>query len=114
VKLTGSASFRGYPADDLDLVVVTDDVEKAAAHVGLPELYRDQWRDDWMAFRTDGRPQVDVVVTRPGTLGHAHHVRAWERIGDDPALLAEYRTIKGNAERKREFFERVVDTFWNE
>ncbi len=114
VRLTGSASFRGYPADDVDLVVVTDDVEAAAARVGLPELYREQWRDDWMAFRSDGRPQVDVVVTKPGTLGHAHHVRAWERLRDDPALLAEYRTVKGNSERKREFFERVVDTFWNE
>jgi 16S rRNA (adenine1518-N6/adenine1519-N6)-dimethyltransferase len=114
VKLTGSASFRGYPADDIDLVVVTDDVEAAAARVGLPELYREEWRDDWMAFRSEGRPQVDVVVTKPGTLGHAHHVRAWERLGDDPALLAEYRTIKGNVERKREFFERVVGTFWDE
>jgi len=114
VKLTGSASFRGYPADDVDLVVVTDDVEAAAARVGLPELYRDEWREDWMAFRSESRPQVDVVVTKAGTLGHAHHVRAWERLGDDPTLLAEYRTIKDNVERKREFFERVVDTFWNE
>jgi len=117
VKLTGSASVRGgFPADDLDLVVVTDDVRAASAILErvYPPLYREEWRDDWNAFRVDAHPQVDVVVTRPGTLGHAHHVRAWERLADDPALLAEYRLAKLDSERKRDFFERVVDTFWNE
>jgi 16S rRNA (adenine1518-N6/adenine1519-N6)-dimethyltransferase len=117
VKLTGSASVRaGFPADDLDLVVVTDDVRSAAAALehGYPQVYRDEWREDWAAFRVDAHPQVDVVVTRPGTLGHAHHVRAWERLADDPALLAEYRLAKLDPARKREFFDRVVDTFWNE
>ena len=117
VKLTGSASVRaGFPADDLDLVVVTNDVAVASAVLEreYPPLYRDEWRDDWNAFRVGAHPQVDVVVTRPGTLGHAHHVRAWERLVDEPALLAEYRLAKLDPDRKREFFDRVVDTFWNE
>jgi 16S rRNA (adenine1518-N6/adenine1519-N6)-dimethyltransferase len=114
VKLTGSASFRGYPADDVDLVAVVDDVAAAAARLDLPQLLPEEWRDDWAAFRIDAQPRVDVVVTRPGTLGHAHHVRAWERLADDPALLAQYRIAKLDPDRKREFFERVVDTFWNE
>jgi hypothetical protein len=41
-------------------------------------------------------------------------VRAWERLADDPVLLAEYRIAKLDATRKREFFDRVADTFWNE
>jgi 16S rRNA (adenine1518-N6/adenine1519-N6)-dimethyltransferase len=117
IKLTGTASVRaGFPADDLDLVVVTDDVEAAADVLvrEYPPLYRDEWRDDWAAFRVDAHPQVDVVVTRVGTLAHAHHVRAWERLADDPALLAEYRIAKLDATRKGEFFDRVVETFWNE
>jgi 16S rRNA (adenine1518-N6/adenine1519-N6)-dimethyltransferase len=114
IRLTGSASFRSYPADDVDLVAVVDDVAAAAARLDLPQLLPEEWRDDWAAFRIDAQPRVDVVVTRPGTLGHAHHVRAWERLADDPALLAQYRIAKLDPDRKREFFERVVDTFWNE
>jgi 16S rRNA (adenine1518-N6/adenine1519-N6)-dimethyltransferase len=117
IKLTGTASIRaGFPADDLDLVVVTDDVGAAAGVLAgeYPPLHRDEWRDDWAAFRLDAHPQIDVVVTRVGTLAHAHHVRAWERLADDPGLLAQYRIAKLDATRKREFFDRVVDTFWNE
>jgi hypothetical protein len=114
IRLTGSASFRSYPADDVDLVAVVDDVAAAAARLDLPQLLPEEWRDDWAAFRIDAQPRVDVVVTRPGTLGHAHHVRAWERLADDPALLAQYRIAKLDPDRKREVFERVVDTFWNE
>jgi 16S rRNA (adenine1518-N6/adenine1519-N6)-dimethyltransferase len=114
VQLTGSASFRAYPADDVDLVAVVEDVHDAAERIDLPKLFPEQWRDDWAAFRVDAHPQIDVVVTRPGTLGHAHHVRAWQRLADEPRLLAEYRIAKLDPERKRKFFERVVDTFWNE
>jgi len=89
VKLTGSALLG--PTYDVDLVVVTEDVDAARARLG-----------------------ADVVVTRPGTIEYAHRVRAWERILDDPALAAEYRVAKLDPARKREFFERVVDTFWNE
>jgi 16S rRNA (adenine1518-N6/adenine1519-N6)-dimethyltransferase len=114
IRLTGSASFRSYPADDVDLVAVVDDVVAAAARIDLPKLLPEEWRDDWAAFRIPAQPQVDVVITRPGTLAHAHHVRAWDRLADDPALLAQYRIAKLDPERKREFFERVVGTFWNE
>ena len=116
VRLTGSASFRSYPADDVDLVAVVEDVRGAAEMLtrSYPRLHPEEWRDDWAAFRVDAHPQVDVVVTRPGTLGHAHHVRAWERLADDPALLAEYRLAKTDTARKREFFDRVVSTFWDE
>jgi 16S rRNA (adenine1518-N6/adenine1519-N6)-dimethyltransferase len=107
VRLTGSASFRSYPADD-----VRGAAETLAR--SYPRLYHEEWRDDWAAFRVDAHPQVDVVVTRPGTLGHAHHVRAWDRLAGDPGLLAEYRLAKTDAARKREFFDRVVSTFWDE
>jgi 16S rRNA (adenine1518-N6/adenine1519-N6)-dimethyltransferase len=110
VRLIGSASIAGFPADDLDLVVPTGEMHD----LPYPPLYQEQWSDDWRAYRLPGPPQVDVVLTRPGTLGHARHVRAWERIADSPALLAEYRALERTPENKREFFDRVVDTFWNE
>ena len=110
VRLTGSASVAGFPAEDLDLVVLVDEPRE----LPYPPLHRGQWRDDWRAYRLPGSPQVDIVLTRPGTLAHAHHVRAWERIADDPALLAEYRALDRTPEQKRAFFDRVVDTFWNE
>src|SRR5262245_38245226 len=111
VRLSGSATVPGFPACDLDLVVLTDEVRQELPY---PPLSPENWRDDWTAYRLPGHPQVDIVLTKPGTLGHAHHVRAWERIADDPALLAEYRALERTPENKREFFDRVVDTFWNE
>jgi hypothetical protein len=77
-----------------------------------PVLYEEQWRDDWAAFRVVGPPQVDIVLTRRGTKGDAHHRLAWEVIAADPELADEYRSLKatpGNyAERKAAFFARVV------
>jgi 16S rRNA (adenine1518-N6/adenine1519-N6)-dimethyltransferase len=109
VRMTGSATVED--ADNIDLVVIVEDVAATTARLRDTHPAVD---GEWADFRAPGHPQIDVVVARPGTLVHAHHVRAWERLGDDPALLARYRTIKGDSERKREFFERVVDTFWNE
>jgi GrpB-like predicted nucleotidyltransferase (UPF0157 family) len=114
IVLTGSASVEGLPANDLDLVVLVSDVRDAAARLreDYPPLYEDEWRDDWVAFRDPGPPQVDLVVTQPGTKGDAHHRRAWELLAADPALLAEYRRLKASSEeyeqRKAAFFERVV------
>ena len=114
VHLSGSASVPGLEPGDLDLVVLVDDVA-AAAETLLPEypmLYADEWRDDWAAFRDPGPPQVDIVLTRPGTLGDKHHRLAWGLLADRPDLLAEYRELKATPDdyerRKREFFERVV------
>jgi len=114
VRLSGSASVPGLEPGDVDLVVLVDDVAAAAEIVRpeFPALYADEWRDDWAAFRDPGPPQVDIVLTQPGTLGDKHHRLAWELITDRPDLLAEYRELKatpGDYERrKREFFERVV------
>jgi hypothetical protein len=52
-------------------------------------------------------------VTRAGTKGEAHHLRAWDLLVQRPDLLAEYRQLRWNRsagyeERKAEFFERVV------
>ena len=110
VRLSGSASVPGFPADDLDLVLLTDEPRD----LPYPPLYPENWSEDWRAYRLEGHPQVDVVVTRPGTRSHAHHVHAWERIAADPALLAEYRALERTPENKRAFFDRVVDTFWDE
>jgi GrpB-like predicted nucleotidyltransferase (UPF0157 family) len=114
ILVTGSASVDGLPANDLDLVVLVADVRDAAARLrkDYPPLYEDDWRDDWVAFRDPGPPQVDLVVTQPGTKGDAHHRRAWELLASDPVLLAEYRRLKASPEeyeeRKAAFFERVV------
>jgi 16S rRNA (adenine1518-N6/adenine1519-N6)-dimethyltransferase len=88
VRLTGSASLREAAVDDLDLVAIVDDVGAAAARLDLPPLHPEQWRGDWAAFRIDAQPQIDVVLTRAGTPGHAHHVDAWDRLAEDPALFA--------------------------
>jgi GrpB-like predicted nucleotidyltransferase (UPF0157 family) len=114
ILVTGSASVDGLPANDLDLVVLVSDVRDAAARLreDYAPLYEDDWHDDWAAFRDPGPPQVDVVVTRPGTKGDAYHRRAWELLASDPGLLAEYRRLKATSERYEErkaaFFERVV------
>ena len=114
VHLSGSACVPELEPGDIDLVVLVDDVAAAAEtlRAEYPELYADEWRDDWAAFRDPGPPQVDIVLTRPGTLGDKHHRLAWELLADRPDLLAEYRQLKATPEdygrRKREFFERVV------
>jgi GrpB-like predicted nucleotidyltransferase (UPF0157 family) len=114
VQLSGSASVPGLEAGDLDLVALVDDVAAAAEILRseFPELHPDEWRDEWAAFRDPGPPQVDIVLTKPGTLGDKHHRLAWELLAGRPDLLAEYRELKatpGDYERrKREFFERVV------
>jgi len=76
-----------------------------------PPLYEEQWRDDWAAFRDPGPPQVDVVLTRRGTNGDAHHRRAWELILVDQELRAEYERLKAlgmSGVEKAAFFDRVV------
>jgi GrpB-like predicted nucleotidyltransferase (UPF0157 family) len=114
IHLSGSASVPGLEPGDVDLVMLVDDVAAAAETLRpeYPALYPDEWRDDWAAFRDPGPPQVDIVVTRPGTLGDRHHRLAWELLATRPDLLEEYRELKsapGDYERrKREFFERVV------
>ena len=114
VHLSGSSSVRGLEPDDVDLVVLVDDVAAAARALRpeYPALYPDEWRDDWAAFRDPGPPQVDIVLTRPGTLGDRHHRLAWQLLAMRPDLLQEYRELKATPDdyerRKREFFERVV------
>lgn len=114
VHPSGSACVPGLDPNDLDLVVLVDDVAGAALILcsQYPVLYSDEWRDDWAAFRVPGSPQVDIVVTRPGTLGDKHHRLAWHLLADSPDLVKEYQALKATPEdyelRKREFFERVV------
>ena len=114
VELTGSASVPGLPAEDLDLVVLVSDVAHSAARLRevYPPLYEDEWRDDCAAFRDPGPPQVDVVVTRAGTKGDAHHRRAWALLAERPDLVDEYRAVKSSRadseDRKAAFVERVV------
>lgn len=116
VVLSGSASIDSLPAEDVDLVVLVDDVGAAATVMSkrYPPLHKDEWREDWAAFRLEGPPQVDIVVTRPGTSRDAHHRRAWELLAHDPNLLDEYRRMKlggptSYAERKAQFFDRIVE-----
>ena len=114
LHLVGSASVPGLEANDVDLVALVDDVAEAAAILRLlcPPLYEDEWRDDWAAFRVPGEPQVDIVLTRAGSVGDAHHRRAWELLRSRPDLLAEYRALKASPgdyeRRKADFFDRVV------
>ena len=126
VCLSGSALVADIKVDDVDLVALVTDVAGAAERLrdlypplyeDESPLYEDEWRDDWAAFRTPSSPQVDIVVTRRGTKGDAHHRRAWDLLATDDRLLADYRALKATsenyAERKAAFFERVVSLLPN-
>lgn len=112
-SVSGSTLLGQYGGHDIDLVVLVPDVADAARRLreAYPPLYEEDWRDDWAAFRQPGPPQVDVVLTKPGSKGDAHHRRAWELILADDALRAEYERLKAagmDSAQKRAFFERVV------
>jgi hypothetical protein len=113
VHLSGSTLLREFRGHDIDLVVLVPDVEAAADVLRMmyPSLYEDEWREDWAAFRDPGPPQVDLVVTRPGTKGDAHHRRAWELLLSDGELRDKYLRLKAagmTSVEKRVFFEGVV------
>jgi len=118
-SVSGSTLLGRYGGHDLDLVVLVPNVADAAnrlRHV-YPPLYQDEWRDDWAAFRHPGSPQVDIVLTKRGTKGDAHHRRAWERILADGTLRAEYERLKAagmDGAQKAAFFERVVAVLGDE
>ena len=113
ISVSGSTLLGGYGGHDVDLVVLVPDVAGAASRLRevYPPLYEDEWRDDWAAFRLPGPPQVDIVLTSPGTKGDAHHRRAWGLILVDDELRAEYERLKAagmDSATKKDFFERVV------
>jgi hypothetical protein len=112
-SLSGSTVLGRFGGHDLDLVVLVPNVADAASRLRelYPPLYEEEWRDDWAAFRDPGPPQVDVVLTKRGTNGDAHHRRAWQLILADDALQAEYERLKAagmDGAQKAVFFERVV------
>ena len=112
-SLSGSTLLGHYGGHDVDLVVLVPDVRDAAKRLreSSTPLYEVEWRDDWAAFRFEGPPQVDVVLTKPGSKGDAHHRRAWELILADRQLRAEYESLKAagmDSARKAAFFDRVV------
>lgn len=112
-SLSGSTLLGQYGGHDIDLVVLVPDVSEAAARLRVvyPPLYEDEWRHDWAAFRDPGPPQLDVVVTRRGTKGDAHHRQAWELLLADAELRAEYERLKSkgmSGAEKAVFFDRVV------
>jgi hypothetical protein len=111
--LSGSTLLGHFGGHDVDLVVLVPSVRGAAdvLRSEYPPLYEDEWRDDWAAFRVPGPPQVDIVLTREGTRGDAHHRRAWELLLADEALREEYVMRKKagmTGEQKRVFFDHVV------
>lgn len=114
VHLVGSACVPGLAAEDVDLVALVDDVETATAQLRTlyPPLYEEQWTEEWAAFRVIGPPQVDLVLTTRGSKWDAHHRLAWYLLRRDDGLVAEYAALKevpgAYAERKAEFFERLV------
>jgi hypothetical protein len=117
-SVSGSTLLGPYGGHDLDLVVLVPDVADAAKRLrhAYPPLYEEEWRDDWAAFRDPGPPQVDVVLTKAGTKGDAHHRRAWELVLADDTLKAEYERLKAagmNSAQKALFFERVVAMLGN-
>jgi hypothetical protein len=112
-SVSGSTLLGRYGGHDIDLVVLVSNVADAASRLRdvYPPLYEEDWRADWAAFRHPGPPQVDVVLTKRGTKGDAHHRRAWELILADSALRAEYERLKAagmDAAQKAVFFECVV------
>ena len=113
ISVSGSTLLGHYGGHDVDLVVLAPQVLDAAGRLRLlyPPLYEDEWRADWAAFRDPGPPQVDVVLTHPGTQGDAHHRRAWELLLADAELRAEYERLKAagmSGAQKAVFFDRVV------
>jgi hypothetical protein len=90
-SVSGSTLLGQYSGHDVDLVVLVPDVADAASRLSrlYPPLYEEDWRDDWAAFRLLGPLQVDIVLTKRGTKGDAHHRRAWELILADEGLRAE-------------------------
>jgi hypothetical protein len=113
ITSVSGSTLLGHSGHDIDLVVLVPDVVDAAGSLrkAYPPPYEEDWRDDWAAFRLPGPPQVDIVLTQPGTKGDAHHRRAWELILADEALRAEYQQLKAagmDSAHKRAFFERVV------
>jgi hypothetical protein len=112
-SVSGSTLLGRYGGHDLDLVVLVPDVADAARRLRrmYPPLYEDEWRSDWAAFRLPGPPQVDIVLTKRGTKGDAHHRLAWELILGDEALQAEYERLERagmSGAQKAVFFDRVV------
>jgi hypothetical protein len=113
-SVSGSTLLGGYGGHDVDLVVLVPNAAVAAERLRgvYPPLYEDEWREDWAAFRVDGPPQVDIVVTAEGTKGDAQHRRAWELLLADQGLRAEYQALKAegmDSVTKAAFFERVVE-----
>lgn len=112
-SVSGSTLMGSYAGHDVDLVVLVPDVAAAADRLRLAyrPLYEDEWRDDWAAFRETEPVQVDIVLTRSGTKGDAHHRRAWELVLADEPLRAEYERLKRagmTSAEKAAFFDRVV------
>jgi hypothetical protein len=112
-SVSGSTLLGRFGGHDIDLVVLVADVADAADRLRnvYPPLYENEWRDDWAAFRLPGPPQVDIVVTRPGTAGDAHHRLAWELILADDGLRGEYERLKAggmDSAQKARFFDRIV------
>jgi hypothetical protein len=113
ISMSGSILLSRFDGHDVDLVVLVPDVADAASRLrhAYPPLYEEEWREDWAAFREPGPPQVDIVLTRPGTKGDAHHRRAWELILRDDSLIAEYERLKArgmDGAQKAAFFDYVV------
>jgi len=111
--VSGSTLLGQYGGHDIDLVILVPDVADAATQLRsvYPPLYEDQWRVDWAAFRDPGPPQVDVVLTVPGSAGDAHHRRAWDLLLSNPALRSEYTQLRAtgmSAAQKAAFFDRLV------
>ncbi|HEY3051259.1 MAG TPA: hypothetical protein VGJ40_05980 [Gaiellaceae bacterium] len=112
-SVSGSTLLGHFAGHDLDLVVLVPNVADAANRLRqlYPPLYEEEWRDDWAAFRHAGLPQVDIVLTKRGTKGDAHHRGAWERILADDSLKAEYERRKAtgmDGAQKAAFFDHVV------
>lgn len=113
ISMSGSTLLGQYGGHDVDLVVLVPDVTDASTRLRstYPPLYEEEWRDDWAAFRDPGPPQVDIILTKRGTKGDAHHRLAWELILAKQSLRDEYERLKVagmDGARKAAFFERVV------
>lgn len=113
ISVSGSTLLGRYGGHDVDLVVLVPDVGAAADRLRrtYPPLYEEEWRDDWAAFREPGPPQIDIVLTKEGTRGDAHHRRAWDLLLADDRLRAEYERLKAagmTGAQKAAFFDQVV------
>ena len=115
--LTGATSVPGaLTKGDVDLHLRVAPADFAATVAVLREVYAvvhpEIWQESLATFAVDAELPAGIAVTPIGSEHDVRFHRGWERIRSDPALLAEYNTLKTDGgdyeQRKSDFFDRMA------